>query len=147
MADDGVQLVVVRLYPTQRNCQPEEQDQDGQEHRRHHPARAEQQPQDRLEAPVGHRITSQAMNADTTASPRYCEAITSAAGSRPPTRITVAAGMIRPATGTILVVTTCRPPGPRTTIACGVSANQVTVCNTTKASATTFTTTTIGEPA
>lgn len=87
------------------------------------------------------------MKADTTTSPRYCEAINTAGGICPPTRTTVAAGTHRPATLTSFIAGTCRARGPRTTIACGVSANHVTVCKIRKASATTLITMTTGDAA
>ena len=60
--------------------------------------------------PLGHRSTNQAINADTTMSPAYWDAITAPAGTRPPTRTTVAAGTCRPATRTVVIAGTCRPP-------------------------------------
>src|SRR5688572_22445129 len=100
MAHHSVQLVVIGLHPPEGDRQTEQHDQDGQEYRRDHPAPAEQQPQQRLEVPLGHRSTSQRMKAETTISPAYCEAITRPAGTWPPTRTTVAAGTSRPATRT-----------------------------------------------
>src|SRR6478672_5041016 len=82
---------------------------------------AEGQPHERLDASSGHDSTSQRTKPDTTASPTYCEAMIAAAGTRVP-RI-------------------------RTSIACGVRLNQVTVCSTRKRHATAFSTTSQGESA
>src|SRR5215217_1644278 len=132
-----MQMVVVRLQQPQRNSEPKENHQDGQEDRRNHPAATEQQPEQRLDTPLCHRSSSQTMNADTTARAAYCEAITSPEGTLLPTRTTVAAGTNRPAIRTSFMADTCRPrPGARTTIAWGVSTNHVTVCSTRNASAT-----------
>src|SRR5215217_2915201 len=143
-----MQMVVVRLQQPQRNSEPKENHQDGQEDRRNHPAATEQQPEQRLDTPLCHRSSSQTMNADTTARAAYCEAITSPEGTLLPTRTTVAAGTNRPAIRTSFMADTCRPrPGARTTIAWGVSTNHVTVCSTRNASATMLITITTGEAA